>query len=139
MSKRKATDVVAYPMNKPNTSSNYVFYMAVQRNKKIQNISATKTGKRPIYRFFINYDNCFFPLRCRLELGSTPFVKSPEAAKAFTIPVIRTTEKVKSEDVTGTEIVTEGLFTARLGLPLGNHHPYDKEDHAFDVIKTSTV
>jgi hypothetical protein len=56
---------------------------------KIQKISATRIGKRPIYRFFIDYDGKQFPLRCMLDNGSTSFVISPEAAKAFAIPVVK--------------------------------------------------
>jgi len=44
-----------------------------------------------------------------LDLGSTSFVISPAAAKAYKIPVVERTKKVISADVTGREIVTEGL------------------------------
>jgi len=36
-----------------------------------------------------------------LDLGSRSFVISPEAAKAFKIPVVKRIQKVKSADVTG--------------------------------------
>jgi len=31
----------------------------------------------------------------------------------------------------------EGLFTIPLGLSFRNYHLFDKQDHAFEVIKTS--
>jgi len=72
-----------------------------------------------------------------LNLGSTLFVISPEAAKAFRMPVVERTKTVKLADVTGREIETEELFTISLGLSFGNHRSYDKKDHAFEVMKTS--
>jgi len=72
-----------------------------------------------------------------LDLGSTSFVISPEAVKAFKIPVIKRIKKVVSKDITGQEIKTEGLITIHLGLLVGNHRLYDEEDHAFEVVKTS--
>jgi len=72
-----------------------------------------------------------------LDLGSTSFVISPEAAKAFRIPVLKRIKKVISKDVTGNEIKTKGLFTIPLGLSFGNHRSYDEKDHAFEVVKTS--
>lgn len=71
-----------------------------------------------------------------LDLGSTSFVISPNAAKAFKIPVVKRTKKVRSNNVTGREIDTEGLFTVPWGLSFGNHGSYDEEDHAFEVMKT---
>jgi hypothetical protein len=56
-----------------------------------------------------------------LDLESTSIVISPNAAKAFKIPVVRRTKKVRSNDVTGREITTEGLFTVPLRLSFGNH------------------
>jgi hypothetical protein len=41
-----------------------------------------------------------------LDLGSTSIVISPEAVKAFRIPVVKGTRKVKSADVTSGEIAT---------------------------------
>jgi len=113
-----------------------VFYEP-SRKKKIQKISAITVGKRPIYRFLFDFDNQYFPLQCMIDLGSTSFVISPEAAKAFKIPVVKRTKKVRSNDVTGREIETEGLFTIPLGLSVGNHRSYDEKDHAFEVMKTS--
>jgi len=73
-----------------------------------------------------------------LDLGSTSFVIPPEAAKAFKIPVVKRMKKVQSKDVTGRQIITEGLYTVPLGLSFGNHRSYDEEDHAFEVIKPFT-
>jgi len=73
-----------------------------------------------------------------LDLGSTSFVISPNAAKAFKIPVVKRTKRLISQDVTGREIITEGLYTVPLGLYFGNHRSYDEEDHAVEVMKTSS-
>jgi len=135
--KRKAEQLLNPSVKKSNTSTDFVFYESARKDRKIRKISATKIGKQPIYRFFLDFDGKYFPLRCMLDLGSTSFVISPEAAKAFRIPVVKRTKKVASKDVTGREIRTEGLFTIPLGLSFGNHRSYDEKDHAFEVIKTS--
>ena len=114
-----------------------MFYEPSRKNKKIQQISATKIGKRPIYQNFLDFNGQYFPLGCMLDLGSTSFVISPEAAKAFKIPVVRRIKKVISKDGTGQEIKTERLFTIPLGLSFGNHCSCDEKDHAFEGIKTS--
>jgi hypothetical protein len=87
--------------------------------------------------FFIDFEGKYFPLRCILDLGSTSFVISPEAAKAFSIPVIKRTLPVNSGDVSGNSLRTENLVTIPLGVSFGNYHSYDEEDHAFEVIKTA--
>jgi hypothetical protein len=56
-----------------------------------------------------------------LDLGSTTFVISPEAAKAFSIPVIKRIKAVNGGDVSGSCLKTEGLFTIPLGFSNGNH------------------
>jgi hypothetical protein len=56
-----------------------------------------------------------------LDLGSTRFVISPNAVKAFRIPVVKRKKKVKSKDETGRDIITEGLYTVPLGVSFGNH------------------
>jgi len=71
-----------------------------------------------------------------LDLGSTSFVISPNAAEALKIPVVNRAKKLRSNDITGREIETEGLFSVPLGLFFGNHRSYDGEDHAFEVMKT---
>jgi len=69
--------------------------------------------------------------------GSTSFVLAPEAAKAIKIPVVMRQKKVNTKDVSGRDIVTEGLFTVPLGHTFGNHQSYDEETHAFEILKTS--
>ena len=63
---------------------------------------------------------------------------SPNAAKAFKIPVIRQTKKVKSNDVTRQEILMEGPYTDPFELFYGNHRSYDPGDNAFEVMTTSS-
>jgi len=137
MLKQKVIDLLGSAAKKPNTSTNFVFYESYRKDKKIRKISSTKIRKRPIYRFFLDFDDLYFPLHCMLDLESTSFVISPEAAKAFRIPVVKRTKTVKSADVTGREIETEELFTISLGLSFGSHRSYDEKDHAFEVMKTS--
>jgi hypothetical protein len=72
-----------------------------------------------------------------LDLGSTSFVISPEAAKAFSIPVVKRPRPIKSGDVSGNNLTTENLFIVPMGVSFGNHCFYDEADHAFEVIKTS--
>jgi hypothetical protein len=72
-----------------------------------------------------------------LDLGSTCFFISPNAAKAFHIPVVKRIKNVKSKDVKGRDIVTEELYKVLLGLSFGNHQSYDVEDDAFEVMPTS--
>jgi len=136
MAKRKAPEPLERYPKKINTSTNFVYYQPAL-HPKIRKVSATKIGKRPIYRFFIDYEGKYFPLRCMLDLGSTSFVISPEAAKAFSIPVVRRLNQVKTGDVSGTRLKTENLFTVPLGVSFGNHRTYDEQDHAFEVIKTT--
>jgi hypothetical protein len=81
MAKRKASEPLERYPKKANTSTDFVYYQPTL-HPKIQKISATRCGKRPIYRFFIDHDGRQFPLRCTLDNGSTAFVISPEAAKA---------------------------------------------------------
>lgn len=100
-------------------------------------MSAMKVDKRLIDQIFIDHGNHYFSLRCMLELGSTSFIISPEAVKPFRIPVVMGIRKDKSADATGREIATEELFTIPLGISFGNHHLYNEDDHAFEVMKTS--
>lgn len=94
------------------------------------------TGKRQIYKFFIDYGNTYYPLQCMLDLGSTSFNISPNPAKVFKVPVVRRRMKVQSKVVTGRVIVTEDIYTIPLGLSFGNHRSYDEEDYAFQGMKT---
>jgi len=65
------------------------------------------------------------------------FLISPNAAKAFKIPVVKRTKTVASNDASGQENITEGLCTLPLGSSFGNHRFYDSDDNAFKVISTS--
>jgi len=136
MSKRKASEPLLGVPKKQNTSTDFVYYQPAS-HPKIKKVSATKVGNRPIYRFFIDYDGNYFPLQCMLDLGSTSIVISPEAAKAFSIPVISRPKPAEAGDVSGSQLKTEGLFTLLLGVSFGNHRSYDQDNHALDVIKTS--
>jgi hypothetical protein len=107
MSKRKATSQLDHQVKRNNTSKDFIYYLPARKTHKITKISPTKIGKRPIYKFFIDHDNKYDPLRCMLDLGSTSFVISPNAAKAFKIPVVKRTKKIRSNDVIGREIITE--------------------------------
>jgi len=71
-----------------------------------------------------------------LNLGSITFVISPEAAKAFSIPVVKRTKPIKSNDVSGTSLTTKNLFTVPFGLSFGNHRSYDEEDDTFEIMMT---
>jgi len=73
-----------------------------------------------------------------LDFGSTSFVISPEASKVFQIPVVKHIRQQKTSDIGGRKIDTEGLYTIPLGLSFGNHRTYDVEDHAFEVLRTSS-
>jgi len=136
MAKRKASELLERHPKKLNTSTDFVYYQPAL-HPKIQKVSATKIGKRPIYKFFVDYDGKQFPLRCMLDNGSTSFVISPEAAKAFAIPVVKRQRPVQTGDASGNNMKTENMFTIPLGLSFGNHRSYDEEDHAFEVIKTA--
>jgi hypothetical protein len=72
------------------------------------------------------------------DIGSTSFVISPEAAKAFGVPVVKRTIPARASDVGGNRIITEGLFTIDLEGSSGNDTTSDEKDHAFEVMKTST-
>jgi hypothetical protein len=135
MIKQKISDSPETDNKRQNTSNDFVFYHSYLKDKKINKVSATKISKRPIYRFFIDDENNYFPLRCLLDLGSTSFVISAEATKTFKMPVIKRNKKNKANDMTGTEIVTQELFTGPLGLSFGNHRSYDEKDHAFKIMK----
>jgi len=71
-----------------------------------------------------------------LDLGSASFIMSPAAAKAFAIPVIKRTEQVTLNNVTGQKIPTDRLFTLPLSLLFWNHRSFNEDDHAFKVMKT---
>jgi hypothetical protein len=73
-----------------------------------------------------------------LDLGSTSFVISPGATKAYKIPVIKREIPARASDVGGTRITTEGLFTVPLRQSFANHRTSDEKDHAFEVMQTSS-
>jgi hypothetical protein len=73
-----------------------------------------------------------------LDLGSSSFIISPQAAKAYKIPVEKREIPARASDIGGSRIVTEGLFTIPLGLSFGNHRTLDDKDHAFEVMKSSS-
>jgi hypothetical protein len=71
------------------TSDDIVYYKV----KKLHKIPSIRIGKRPIYKFYIDYNNETgssrqFPVQAILDLGSTSFTISPECAKAFKIPFV---------------------------------------------------
>jgi hypothetical protein len=81
ISKCKATDHLHEGAKKYTNSSDYVLKEAARiPGHKLKTILLTIIGKRPIYKWFINHDNCYYPLRCMLDLGSTSFIISPNAA-----------------------------------------------------------
>jgi hypothetical protein len=137
MAKHMVTDQLDHTNTNHNTSTNYVFYQAVRdHGRRLKTVSLTKIGKRHIYKFFIDYNNNYYLLRCILHLGSTSFVISPNATKAFKIPV-SITKRVQYKDLTGREIVMDGLYMIPLRLFFGNRHSCDPEYQAFEVMKTS--
>jgi len=122
MSKRKAdSELTPISSKKSNTSTDYVYHRAARKGAKVYKVAPTKIGEQPIYKFFIDINGKYFPLRCMLDLGSGSFVISPEATKVFKIPVVERIIPTKASDVGGTRIITEGLFTIPLGLSFGNH------------------
>jgi hypothetical protein len=136
MPKRKASEPLERLPKNINTSTDFVYYQPAL-NPNICKVSSTKVWKRPTYRFFIDDDSKYFPLRCILDIGSTLFVISPEAAKAFSIPVIKKSHPIMTGDVSGNNIHTQNMFTIPLGVLFGNHHSYDEHDPAFEVMITS--
>jgi len=72
-----------------------------------------------------------------LDFGSTSFVFSPQAAKAFSIPVIKRSSPIMTGDLSGNNLRTENMLTLPLEVSFGNHWSSDEVDHAFEVEKTS--
>jgi len=136
MSKRKALSPLPREPKKPSGSTDFVYYQPAS-HPKFRKMSATKVGKRPIYQFFIDYGGKYFLWRCMLDLGSTSFVISPQAANAFSIPVVVRSLPLKTRVVSGSRLKTGGPFTVALGVLFTNHRFYDEEDHACEVIQTS--
>lgn len=136
MSKSKASEPLQRYPKKINSSTDVVYYQSAS-SPRIRKVSHIMIGKWPIYKFFIDHNQQYFPLRCMLDLGSTFFLISPEAAKAFSIPVVKRIKPIQTKDVLGKEISTKGLFTVPLGLSVGNHRSFDDEDHASEVLNIS--
>ena len=136
MSKFKASEPLQRHSKKMNASTGFVYYRSAT-TPKVKRVSSTKIGERPIYKFFINCNGEYFPLRCMLDLGSTSFVISPEAAKAFAIPVVKRLKPVQVESGSGDVIPAKRLFTVPLGLSFGNHRSFNEDDLAFEMLKTS--
>jgi hypothetical protein len=57
--------------------------MAARKGAKVYKVAPTKISTQPMYKVIIDFKGKYFPLRNMLDLGSTFFVISPEAAKAF--------------------------------------------------------
>jgi hypothetical protein len=72
-----------------------------------------------------------------LDLGSTSFVILPEAAKVFSIPVVKWIKPVTSRDVTGRRIQTKRLFPLPLGFSFANHLSFNEADPTFELMETS--
>jgi hypothetical protein len=138
MSQGKVTDQLDHSVQCNITSQDFVYYFPVRKTKKIIKISPTKVGKRPTYKFFIDYNYKYYPLWCMLDLGNTCSVIPPEAAKAFKIPVVRITKKIQRKDGSEQAIVMENHDRIPLGMVFPNYRSDNEEDHAFHVIKTSS-
>lgn len=72
-----------------------------------------------------------------LDLCSTSFIMSPEAAKAFQVTVVKRNLPMKASDVRGRPIETEALFTIPSALCFENHRSLNGKDHVFEVMKTT--
>jgi transposase InsO family protein len=114
-----------------NTSDDFVFYEV----KKLHKIPQTRIGKRPIYKFFIDFDDGKgnskqFPVRAMLDLGSTSFTISPQCVKAFKVPVVRRKNSIKAKDFGGNSVKLPGMYTIPLSLAFGNHRSLE----TFEVV-----
>jgi hypothetical protein len=100
MSKHKSSDNLWSSVNKKsNTSTDYVFYSSVKTRKKRSLVSPNTMGKRSRYKFFSELEGKFSPLRCMVEPGRPAFVISPEATRAFQVPVVKRILPGKASDV----------------------------------------
>jgi len=93
MSKCKADTESKPEYKEPNNSSDCFFYQPARIGQKTNNVSTTKIANRPRCMCCLDINETDFPLRFMLDLGSTSFVISPEAAKAFKIPVVERMKK----------------------------------------------
>jgi hypothetical protein len=51
--------------------------------------------------------------------------------------VVKRRIPIKSNDVSGNNRKSEGLFTVLQAISFGDYRTYDEEDHDFEVVKTS--
>jgi len=109
----------------------------LKQNGKNQKIYPAKICKKPIYKLFFDFNGKYFPLRCMLDPGYTSFIISPEAATVFKVRVVKGTTKVMSGDISGQEIITEGIYTKHRRITVANHRMYNLKDTSYRVIKTS--
>jgi hypothetical protein len=57
ISRCKAPEELAPPtIEKPNISKDFVYHMAARKGTKVYKVSLTKISKRPINKFFIDYE-----------------------------------------------------------------------------------
>jgi hypothetical protein len=113
-------------------STDFVYYKV----KKFRKIPSTRIGKRPIYKFFIDYDDGTvitkkFPVRAMLDLGSALFTISPECAKVFKIPLVRRKNTIAAKVFGGIKTSLTNMKTILLGQAFGNHRSLE----TFDVVK----
>jgi len=71
------------------------------------------------------------------DLGSTPLLVSPEAAKAFRIAVVKRVIPGKTLVLGEQKIETERWYTIPLTSRCGNHKSFDEKDHSFKVMKSA--
>jgi len=55
--KTQAESQIDQPVKRVNTSQDFVYYSAGKESHKVDKISPTKIGKRPIYKFFFDHHN----------------------------------------------------------------------------------
>jgi hypothetical protein len=109
-------------LKRPDTFDDFVYYEV----KKQYKILSTRIGKRPIYKFFIDYDDGTgtskqFPARAMLYVGSTSFTISPECAKVYKIPLVQRKHAIRAIDFGGNNVSLPGMYTIPLGLGFGNY------------------
>jgi hypothetical protein len=116
----------------PDTSDDFVYYEVM----KLHIIPSTRIGKRPIYKFFIDYDDGTgtsrqFPVWAILDLGSTSFTISPECAKVFKMPLVQRKHAIRAKEFRGNKVSLPGMYTIWWGLAFGYHRSLEM----FKVVK----
>jgi hypothetical protein len=132
MNNRKAPEPLPRQPKTLNSSTEFVNYQ-LPTLTKIRKLSRTNIGKCPVYGFIIEHNNQYCPLRYMLDLGSTSFVSSPEAAKVFSILLVKWEKLNKCHGISGTNLKNEGLVEVPLAISFGNHHSYNKSVHVLEV------